>query len=69
MCRVSRLAADSTSIVTARKALAICRTLCTVGFLAPAHMGLVTFPGTSLFPGDRLTSGTVLQTGPVREDG
>jgi len=44
-------------------------TLGAVGFLAPAHAGLVAFPGEPLLRGDRVSRGSVLQAGSVREDG
>ena len=45
------------------------RTFRIVSFLAPAHVGPVTFPGVAGFPDDGVSSCSVLQTGSVRKDG
>jgi len=45
------------------------RTLGIIGFLAPAHEGLVALPRLAVLPGDGVSGCSVLQSGPVREDG
>jgi len=44
------------------------RSLGVIGFLAPAHMGLVALPSLAVFPDDGVSGCSVLQTGPVRKD-
>jgi len=38
-----------------------------IGFLAPAHVGLVALPRLAVFPDDGVSGCSVLQAGPVRE--
>jgi len=63
----SALAASASA--ASRSALACIRRSLHSRFLAPTHVGLVTFPGQTLLPCDRIASRSVLQAGSIREDG
>jgi len=44
------------------------RALSLIGFLGPAHVGLVALPSLAVLPDDGVSGCSVLQTGPVRKD-